>query len=283
MSGMWNRVVKCAGLALSISFVVGAGAAHAEDTLATIKQKGVVTVGTEAAFPPFEFVQGGKIVGYGKDVLDIIVADLGVKLSQFDVPFDGLYPGLLSGKWDFIATTLLEWEAPAKKFAMTYPIAEGSTAILARKGDSRIKSAQDLNGHVIATQVGTGSAVRLQALNTQLKNEGKPGFDLRLFNSSPEFVVALANKQVDAAVGLLPQVEVVAKKQPDLFELAGLLENKREYLGWATRPDDKPLRDYLSTRIRALRDSGKLYELQDKWFGFRMELPDSGYLPADAL
>ena len=259
MRGMQN-FLKFAGLALSIIWMASAGTARAEDTLAVIKQKGVVTVGTEAAFPPFEFVQDGKIVGYGKDTLDSIVKDLGVKLNQFDVPFDGLYPGLLSGKWDFIATTLLEWEKPATKFAMTYPIAEGSTAVLTRKDDNRIKSAQDFDGHVIATQVGTGSAIRLEAMNAELEKDGKPGFDLKLFNSSPEFVVALANKQVDAAVGLLPDIlEVVAKKQPDLFKLAGLLENKREYLGWATRPDDKGLRDYLSAQIKALRDSGKLY------------------------
>jgi polar amino acid transport system substrate-binding protein len=283
MATILKRLVLCVSLAATLALLAGSGAAYADDTIASIKQKGVVTVGTEAAFPPFEFVQDGKIVGYSKDILDSIVADLGVKLNQLDVPFDGLYPGLLSGKWDFIATTLLEWEVPAKKFAMTYPIAEGSPAILRRKGDQSIKTADDFNGHVIGTQVGTGSAIRLQALNDELKKKGKPGFDLKLFNSSPEFVVALANKQIDAAVGLLPQIEVVAKKQPDMFEVAGILGERHEYLGWATRPDDKPLRDYLSARIKALRDSGKLYEWQEKWFGFRMELPDSDYLPPGAI
>ena len=181
----FNRLVRCAGLALLITSVAGIGAAAAEDTLATIKQKGVVTVGTEAAFPPFEFVQDGKIVGYGKDVLDSIVKGLGVKLNQLDVPFDGLYPGLLSGKWDFIATTLLEWENPAKKFAMTYPIAEGSTAILTRKGDGRIKSAQDFNGRVIATQVGTGSAIRLRGDERAAQEGGKAGLRLQAVQFQP--------------------------------------------------------------------------------------------------
>src|SRR5688572_8439897 len=50
--------------------------AHAQDTFAKIRETGNITVATEAAFPPFEFIQDGKIVGYGKDILDIIVADL---------------------------------------------------------------------------------------------------------------------------------------------------------------------------------------------------------------
>ena len=38
---------------------------QAETTFEKIKRTGKVTVGTEAAFPPFEFVEDGKIVGYG--------------------------------------------------------------------------------------------------------------------------------------------------------------------------------------------------------------------------
>ena len=54
---------------------------QAETTFEKIKRTGKVTVGTEAAFPPFEFVEDGKIVGYGKDILDYIIADLGVELD----------------------------------------------------------------------------------------------------------------------------------------------------------------------------------------------------------
>src|ERR1700739_2067751 len=81
-------------------------AAQASDTLAKIKKSGKGTVGTEAAFPPFEFVQDGKIVGYDKDILDHIVASLSVKLDQVDTPWQGLFPGLLAGKFDFIASAM---------------------------------------------------------------------------------------------------------------------------------------------------------------------------------
>jgi polar amino acid transport system substrate-binding protein len=260
-----------------------AAAASADDTLATIKKNGKVTVGTEAAFPPFEFVKDGKIVGYGKDILDYVVAGLGVQLNQLDVPFDGLYPGLLAGKFDFIATTLLEWEGPATKFAMTMPIAEGSLSIIKRKGDATIKSADDLNGKTVGAQVGTGSVKRLELLDAKFKSDGKKGFETKLFNSTPEALLALANSQIDAATSLLPQLRAVVAKQPDVYELVGLLDNKHEYLGWAARPGDKPLRDYISMKIKELRDSGKLYQLQDQWFGFRMEIPDKDYLPPGAL
>jgi len=61
-------------------------AAAAENTLEKIQRTGEVTVGTEAVYPPFEFVEDGKIVGYGKDILDYMIADMGVELTQLDLP-----------------------------------------------------------------------------------------------------------------------------------------------------------------------------------------------------
>ena len=55
--------------AFAVSALIAVGA-QAETTLEKIKRTGTVTVGTEAAFPPFEFVENGKIVGYGKDILE---------------------------------------------------------------------------------------------------------------------------------------------------------------------------------------------------------------------
>jgi polar amino acid transport system substrate-binding protein len=49
-----------------------------------------------------------------------------------------------------------------------------------------------------------------------------------------------------------------------------------------TRPEDADLRDVLSGEIRKLRDKGVLSELQKKWFGYVMTIPDTGYLPAGA-
>ena len=268
-------------LVFGVVFAYG-GAASAGETLDKIKKSGKLTVGTEAAFPPFEMVQNGKIVGYGKDILDYIVADLKVELNQLDVPFQGIFPGLLAGKFDFVATTLLMNENTTKKFAFTMPIAEGTSSFAKRKGDSTITKVEDLNKKIVGTQLGTGSEKTMRDLDAKFRAEGKPGFELKLFTSSPEAYLALANRQIDAVTSLLPSLRALVVKQPNVYEVVGPVVNAREYLGWAARPDDKELRDYLSSKIKELRDSGKLYAMQDKWFGFRMEIPDSG-VPAGGI
>ena len=91
------------GAAVCLAALLVAGSAvfaSAETTLEKIKRTGAVTVGTEAAFPPFEYIEDGKIVGYGKDILDYIIADLKVELNQLDLPWQGILPGVLAGKFD---------------------------------------------------------------------------------------------------------------------------------------------------------------------------------------
>ena len=89
-----NKLFTFVRLLISLSIIFAGSSVFAETTLEKIKRTGKVTVGTEAAFPPFEFVEDGKIVGYGKDILDYIVADMKVELNQLDLPWQGILPGV---------------------------------------------------------------------------------------------------------------------------------------------------------------------------------------------
>jgi polar amino acid transport system substrate-binding protein len=260
-----------------------ATATIAETTLERIKRTGETTVGTEAAFPPFEFVEDGEIVGYGKDILDYIIADLDVELNQLDLPWQGILPGVLAGKFDFVATTVSVRPERVVAYAFTVPIAEGTTWTMIRKGDTSMTDVADLSGKVIGTQLSSASESAAREYEEALIAQGLPGFaELKLYTTYPEATLALANGELDVMVQSLPNLAVVVKEQPELFELLGAIDDL-SYMGWVTRPEDTDLRDYLSSQIIEMRDNGKLYELQDKWFGFRMDIPDEGYLPEGAL
>ncbi|MDE0390696.1 MAG: ABC transporter substrate-binding protein, partial [Rhodospirillales bacterium] len=56
------------GAAIAASLAFSASPANA-DLLDEIKQRGEFIVGTEARFPPFEFVEDGEIVGYSTDIM----------------------------------------------------------------------------------------------------------------------------------------------------------------------------------------------------------------------
>ena len=256
---------------------------NAETTLEKIKRTGKVTVGTEAAFPPFEFVENGKIVGYGKDILDYIIADLGVELVQLDLPWQGILPGVLAGKFDFVATTVSVRPKRAKTYAFTVPIAEGTSWLMKRKGDSSIMSVDDVAGKIIAAQLGSGGQAAAEDWEKDMQARGVGSFgELKLFTAYPELFMAVANGTADVVAGPLPTLAVASKKSEGTFELVGPIRDP-SYMGWVTRPEDTDLRDYLSSIILEMRDNGKLYESQDKWFGFKMPIPSEGYLPEGAL
>jgi polar amino acid transport system substrate-binding protein len=285
MSGMTRRTFALLGGAASLGALGVPGLALAEGTLDKIRKSGTVTVGTEAAFPPFEFIENGKVVGYGSDILAEIVKAMGVKLNQLDLPWQGILPGVLAGKFDFVATTVGINEERAKRYAYTMPIANGQPYAVKRKGDA-IKSATDLNGKVVATQLASSTEPVARDYDANLKAAGGKGFaDLKLFTAFTESYVALANGEVDAVIQSLPSLAYLVKQQPDTFELLGTVEvgHQYTYLAWVTRPDDLELRAFLNGEIRKMRDDGRLYALQDKWFGFRMDIPDSGYLPPGAV
>jgi polar amino acid transport system substrate-binding protein len=248
-----------------------------------IKKRGQVTVATEAAYYPFEFVEDGKIVGYDKDVLDAIIKSWGLKMEQLDLPFAGVLPGLLQKKFDFVATALLMNPDRAKRYAFTMPVAQVKVALMKRVGDIKLKTVDDLTGLTIVS--GTppaGPTVIFMHYNDELKAKGKGAADQKMLSSSPDEILALANGQADAMVESTPVLLGAMKKYPGKFEIVGTFGDPF-WVGWVTRPEDLDVRDAINVEIRKLRDSGELATMQKKWFGYTMETPDSGYLPADAI
>ena len=260
-----------------------APAGAASDLFNQIKKRGQVSVATEAAYYPFEFIENGKIVGYDKDILDAIINGWGIKLNQLDLPFAGILPGLLAKKYDFVATALLINPDRAKKYAFTMPIAQVKVGLLKRKGDTRVKGVDDLTGLVIGT--GTppaGPTVIFMHYNDELKTTGKGVKEQKMFSAAPDEFLALTNKQVDAVIESTPVLLGAMKKYPGAFELVGTIGSPF-WVGWVTRPDNLDVRDAINAQIRKLRDSGELATLQKKWFGYSMEIPDNGYLPPGAI
>jgi polar amino acid transport system substrate-binding protein len=255
---------------------------YAGEAMKRIKSAGKIIVGTEAALPPFEFIKDGKIVGYGKDILDHVLKDMGVEVEQLDLPWQGILPGIDAGKFDLVATSVTLTPDRAKKYAFTMPISESTHHLLKRKGNTSIKTSDDLIGKRVGVQLGAAGEKSAKWLAERWKKSGKGTFgELKLYPSNPDAYLGLANGDVDAVIHSLPTLAVLIKKRPGIYEI-GAPVRELSYYAWVTRPADADLRDYVSGKIEEMWDSGKMHELQDKWFGFRMKKPAKGYLPDGA-
>jgi polar amino acid transport system substrate-binding protein len=244
---------------------IGTGSASAEGLFEQIKKRGRVVVATEAAYYPFEFVENGKIVGYNKEVLDLIVAAWGVELEQLDLPFAGILPGLLQNKYDFVATSLFMTPERASRYAFTMPLAEVKVGLLKRSNDTRAIAVDDLTGLTIGSMVPVGATTQVfEKYNTELKAKGKEAAGIKYFQAAPEIFLALGNEQVDLMVDGIPSLLGGMKAAPGRFEIVGNFGDP-VWIGWVTRLEDTDLRDALNVEIKKLRDSGELAKLQTKW------------------
>lgn len=244
-------------------------------TFDKIKKDGKVTIATEAAYAPFEYMENGKIVGYGSDILEIMVKDMGVKMEQMDLPFQGILPGLDAKKYDIVATSIIATPERAKKYGLTNPIAEGTAAIIKRKGDTTIKTVEDVSGKKCGSQLNSGSGKSLKEFAEKIKANGKPAVsELKEYTSFPEATLELKNGRIDAVCQSLPALQVLMKNQPGVFELVGVIGDKR-YISWAVRKEDKELLKFLNDEIAKMKKDGSLSKMQVKWFGKAFnDLPD---------
>ncbi|WP_104493758.1 transporter substrate-binding domain-containing protein [Paracoccus denitrificans] len=273
-----------AGLSVSIAIALASAVpALAETTFEKIKRTGTMVVGTEAAYPPFEFVKDGQITGFGRDLLDEIARSWGVEIKQLDLPFQGILPGLLAQKFDFVATSVGINPERAARYAYTLPIADSTAYAIKRAGNDHIKGVEDLAGKVVATQLASAVDPVAKALDEKLKAEGKGFSELKLFPTFNDSFLAVANGTADAAMAGLPVLQNLMSERPGVFELVGQAADTQSLNAWVVRPEDKDLRDAINAVVLELKASGRFAELQQKWLGMTYDLPEKDYLPEGAL
>ncbi|EJK83664.1 transporter substrate-binding domain-containing protein [Rhizobium rhizogenes] len=274
-----NSRILLAGAALAVAMM--APVAHAADLLDKIKTTKVFTVATEARFAPFEFVEGGKIVGYSADIMEDVMKELpGVELKRLDLPWQGILPGLAASRFDYVVTSVTVTPERMNAYHLSVPIADATMAVLKRKGDAEITKPEDIAGKPVGSQAGSAQLAALETFATELKASGKADVTVSTYTDFSEAYADLATGRIHAVVNSLPNLLEAARQRPDIFEVVLPTFGPKTYFSWAGRndADSTSLNALIDAELIKLNKSGKLAELQKKWFGAPMELPEA--LPA---
>lgn len=263
------------------------GAVHSADLLDKIKADKTITIATEARYAPFESVENGKIVGYDVDLMNhILQKNLpGVDVKQLDLPFQGILPGLDAKKFDFVVTAVTVNKQRMDHFAFTVPITESTVALLKRDNDSSINSLDDLSGKVVGSQAGSGQLQVLQEFDKKLKASGKPGIkEIKQYVSFDEAYADLANQRLDGVAQSLANLGPLIKTRPGVFTTLKPMLGPTTYFGWVGRKgdDSAALVKLFSDGISEANRDGTMKALQQKWFGFVMDVP-ADQMPAPSL
>ena len=102
--------------------------------IAASEQGKVIRVGAETTFPPFEFVENEKYVGFDLDLADAIVKQMGAKMEFKSMGFDALIPAIQSNQIDLIASGMDATPERAKQVLFSDPyFTENGYVILLRR------------------------------------------------------------------------------------------------------------------------------------------------------
>lgn len=257
-----------AGLALTCSALT---AAHAQDALARTKQTGVLKVGTETAFAPFDFILDGKHAGLNVDLFQEIAKELGVKLEWTLLPWTGVLPGLEASKFDMVAGPATITKARMERYQFTTPIAEATLALLKRKGDATMMKPEDLGGKAAGAGKASAQLAQLRTYAEKLPTK----VDVREYPGNNEAYADLAAGRISAVANSLPNISYVAQQRPDTFEVMSPPIGLKTYFGYIGRKDadSAALMKAVDAAMAKIKADGRMATLQKKWFGVAFDTP----------
>ncbi len=241
-------------------------------TMDAVKKAGAIRIGCEAAYVPFTFRNDkGEIVGYDVELAQHVWAAHGIKPEFVDTAWAGVIPSLYAKKFDLIMSSMSYTAERVKRVGFSIPYAEASQALLIRAGDKdKIKSVEDLNGKIIGVKIGSPGEVLHKKLAEQKKLTYK---EVRMFDDHPAAYIALGQSKVDVVFNTVPTLAIVMKDAPGKFALVKGI-GADNWAGIAARQEDTDLIRHVNEQLTKLKADGTLAKLQEKWFGFKMDLAD---------
>jgi polar amino acid transport system substrate-binding protein len=258
------------GAAFALSLT---GAAYADDALSKVKAAGVLKVGTETEFAPFDFIDAGAHVGLNVDLFEEIGKELGVKVEWVTLPWDGVLPGLQAGKFDYVAGPATITKARMEHYRFSPPIAEATVALLKRKGDAAVTKPEDIGGKIVGAGKATSQLAQLKAFGDTLPGK----VDAREYVGFNEAYADLAAGRIVAVGNSLPNIAFVAKQRPDTFEVVLPTFGTKTYFGFIGRKDADyaSLDDAIQAAMLKIKADGRMAKIQQKWFGTTFDTPDA--------
>ena len=152
-----RRVLGMAGLGALSSVLAACSSGESSSSsgtsgtdLATIQRNGTVRIGMEGTFRPYGYHDAsGQLVGFEKEIGDLIAHDLGVKAQYVETQWDSLIAGVNAGRYDLIINNLSATDERKAQFDFSIPYAESQGKVGVAK-DSPLKSTDEIAGHSAA-------------------------------------------------------------------------------------------------------------------------------------
>lgn len=243
-------------LALGLG-LAGCGGREYASTLDKVRAEGVLVVGTEPEFPPFESWNAEhELIGFDIDLAKEIGKDMKVRVEFRDMAFDSLPAALDTGRIDLILSGMTATAERAKTRDFTTPYFRTQLCLLVHK-DSPIHEPKDADGKRLVVKLGTTGDINApklfpKAVITKLDTEGACALEV-------------IHGRADAF--LYDRHSIVRHHQAHPDTTRALLEPlSDEPYAMAVRLGDEAFVEWLDDFLRRIRDDGRYDALYRKHF-----------------
>jgi polar amino acid transport system substrate-binding protein len=258
-----RRVVAMAGLCTAALLLTACGGGNTEATVqgAKLVQEGRLTTCTHLPYPPFQSTQGGKIVGFDVDMIDLVAKKLGVTQRIVDTSFETIKGGaaLNAGKCDVAAAGMTILPERAKFLDFSKPYFNATQALMAEKG-SGIASLDDVK----TKKLKIGS----QGSTTGEDHVREKGLNPQSFDNSAAELDGLRTGQVDVIVQDYPVVQGWLKDPANSkFALVASLNTGEQYGFAVKKGGNAQLLQMINQAITQAVQDGTYKKIYEKWIG----------------
>ena len=250
---------KLTAIALVAVAAMGLLAGCGSEKSKMTQEAGVLRVGSETTFPPFEFTDGDKYVGFDVDLSEAIAKKLGLKMEFKSMGFDALIPAVQSGDIDMIAAGFNS--TPEREKALDFSnvyFDQGGFITVVRKDNSTIHNMDELAGKTVGVQIGTVPVDIAKAM---------PNTTVKEMDSNANIFMELKAGTIDGAI-IDNAVAMYYLKQgadKDLKLVGEPTKAPGTVLG--VKKGNKELQDAVNKALKELKEDGTYQKIYDKWFG----------------
>lgn len=231
-------------------------------SLATVAgAAGVMKVGTNAAFPPFEYVDEytKEYTGFDMDLVRAIGEQAGLEVQIMDVAWEGIIPGLLVGNYDLIASAMTITAERQQSVNFSDPYFNAEQVILVPINENSINGPEDLKGKSVSVQLGTTG----DFVASEIKGLKK----VARFAEVTDAIQEMRNGNVAGVICDNLVAIMYIQENPGKAKVVPGSFFDPEYYGFAINKKNTDLLKKVNAALAELKANGKYDEIYNKWFG----------------
>jgi polar amino acid transport system substrate-binding protein len=224
----------------------------------------VLRVGSDATFPPMEFVdESGALTGFDVALVHALGEEMKADLRVENVAWDGIFGALSNGTIDMVASSVTITPERQAAFLFSEPYYTAGQVLVVRSGDAAtLATLDDLAGRKVGAQTGTTGYFALQ-------EREKDFAAVSSYPTIPLAMIDLVNGAIDAVLTDKPVADYYASKDSRVagkLTVVGDLVTSEQF-GFVLRKDDAETKAAVDAALARLKANGTYDRIHAEWFG----------------